>query len=962
MNNFFTGTIDNGRARAAKLILRLQHEFLAPLYANAYALILNQVFAAGLGVIYWALAAHLFSADVVGQNSAIISTMIFLSALAELSLKAAMGRFVPRAGHYVTRLILSAYTINISISLLVTLVFFALGNYFRFTIDLLEETRVLPVILIFVPLFWTIFTVQDGVLIGLRESKWVLYENTFFNVIKIVFLVVAFLIGYRYSLAASWFLPVPLLILGVNSLIFLRFIPRYRSENNSPASAITVKQVASSVAGDHIGNILSEACVSLLPLMVLNLVGESANAYFYQAWLIGNTIYLIASNLVTSFSVEASFNLQQIAVYSRRILMQKARLVMPLALVVLIFAPLILRIFGSEYASQGTTLLRWLAIATFPMMLNLLYFGYSRVLGDIRPLIQNQAIIAFITLGLSYLWLPKFGISAVGVAWFIAQSAVAVIAIYKMGPILLSRVSNHSSDEALSGHLLLRRVDWRFLTSVIYPRKSICYTKGRLAQAVAAITSDQMMTQKDDSATDCDLAVAANPSSSVLKAAHLALRSGGVCYTEWDAWRMGGAHRIRRQLETAGFNSIRLFWVYPKLETPHVWVPIESGVGLYKYLAQQALSGDTSILRFARMALQKFLHTLVRFGLVLQLSAIAYKEVESPDDFIGVIRKEWSDAYGDGSADRLSYLFRTPGTHAFNGISYTVFDSNKADPEWILKIPRLPETGGTLEQEYSILCNLNESQKNPALLVPCPLFSLEHLSVRITCQTAFKGILLPKMIRGKPFETLANEITDWLLKLAERSRTDWPHLSKEQPLDQLRVRLNTFGESLLEPKELSRALASLATLKELPLVCVHNDFTPWNLIREHAGLGAFDWVESDWSGYPLLDLVYSLSTLAFLSEDAWETSQTAAVYRRLLDPVTPIGKAFADCLNRYADSLNIPHQRIPALRLATWIFHCSNEYENNRMDFGTEGLSGRTIAGDMFPLLKTELVIQSENS
>ena len=222
-----------------------------------------------------------------------------------------------------------------------------------------------------------------------------------------------------------------------------------------------------------------------------------------------------------------------------------------------------------------------------------------------------------------------------GVAWTLAQSFVAVIVIYKMWPLLLGRDSHQSDKETVSKNRLLRRADWRFLTAVIYPRKSICYTNGPLAASVAAITSEEAVTSKNVSAadTDFDLAVAVNPNSSTLEAAHHALRSGGVCYTEWNAWRMGGANRIRSQLKTAGFNSIQLFWVYPTFEAPQVWVPIESGAGPYEYLAQQGLGGDGRIQRFARMALQKFLNALVHLGLMSQLSAIAYKEVEISQRF-----------------------------------------------------------------------------------------------------------------------------------------------------------------------------------------------------------------------------------------------------------------------------------------------------------------------------------------
>jgi O-antigen/teichoic acid export membrane protein len=963
MNNFFARTTETAREQIDKLVSRVGHEFLAPLYANAYILVMNQVFSAGLGVVYWALAAHLFSADVVGQNSAIISTMMFLGALAELSLKAAMSRFVPRAGKHTTRLVVSAYAVNILAALLVTLAFFALGNYFSFTFALLTDTRVLPIILLFVPLFWAIFTVQDGVLNGLRESKWVLYENTVYNIIKIVLLGITFLIGYRYSLAASWFLPTPLLILLVNGLIFFRFIPRYTSAPNTQPASITVKQVAASVTGDHIGNIFAEACVRLLPLMVLDILGKSSNAYFYQAWLIGNTIYLIAYNLMTSFSVEASSNMEQIAAYSRRILVQKARLVTPLALAVLVFAPFILKIFGDEYALQGTSLLRWLALATFPMILNIWYLGYVRVIADNIAIIRNQTIILIVTLGLSYLWLPTYGISSVGVAWLLAQSVVAAIVIYRTAPVLLSRVSNYDAETTLSRNLRMRRADWRFLTSITHPRKTVCYkTNTLLVKAVAAVTLEQVVNGKKTSSSDFDLAVAINPDSSTLQAAHKALQSGGVLYTEWDSWRMGGANRIRHQLEKAGFSSIKLFWAYPTIDTPHVWLPIELEAGPYAYLLKQNIPGDLWILRFARSIIQYFLYAIVHSGFLPHLSAIAYKEMQSSPDFVSAICEEWSRAYGAGG--KLSYIFKTGGTHLSSIISYTLFNPGKQEPDWIVKFSRLDKTGRDLEREYSILSALNETKTNtPALFVPHPVFFREHLGIHAIGQTTLNGIPLNKTARTISFEEAAKDITDWQIELAERTLTEWPHAPKEQVFDQLLTKLFDIGAGILTSQELAQALASLRTLKDLPLVCVHNDFAPWNLIQGNSrGLGAIDWGNANWSGLPMMDLIYSLSTLAFLSEDAWETSQRAAIYQRFLTATNPIGKTFTEYLNRYAEHLGIPHQRIPSLRLATWVFHCCNEYENNKLDYGMSGLSSRTTSGLCYPILKAELTWQSDNT
>ena len=69
-----------------------------PLYANAYALVANQVFSAGLGMLYWVLAARLYPAATYGASFAVISTLLLISGIAQLGLGAGLNRFLHRAG------------------------------------------------------------------------------------------------------------------------------------------------------------------------------------------------------------------------------------------------------------------------------------------------------------------------------------------------------------------------------------------------------------------------------------------------------------------------------------------------------------------------------------------------------------------------------------------------------------------------------------------------------------------------------------------------------------------------------------------------------------------------------------------------------------------------------------------------------------------------------------------------
>lgn len=436
-----TGARTGWREWIARNIASLRDHLRIPLYANAYALIANQAFTSVLGFLYWILAARLYPSEVVGKNSAILSTVLFVAAVAELSFEAAMIRFVPRAGQKTTRLILYGMGINLAAALLVGLLLIILGPYFSLTASLMDELDFWPGWLVLAGMAWCVFYVQDGVLIGMRQALWVAAKNTLHSVVKISLLVVLALLGSNYGLLISWFGPVPLLLLAVLALVLWRFMPGHLARDVSTTRPVHRREVIRSTSGDYLGSLLYEAGVRIMPLLVLNRLGESFTAYYYQSWVVATPMYLVAVNMASSFAVEASADMDRIGQTSRRILRQMARLILPAAALLWLAAPLILSFFGQEYAAQATPLLRWLLLAALPLTLNTWYLNYVRVTGNVPAIILVQGAISLLAVLGSLLWIPAMGIAAIGLAWLVAQSVVAVGVLARMAPALLAPAS-----------------------------------------------------------------------------------------------------------------------------------------------------------------------------------------------------------------------------------------------------------------------------------------------------------------------------------------------------------------------------------------------------------------------------------------------------------------------------------------------------------------------------------------
>lgn len=400
-----------------------------PMYANAYALVANQVQSAALGLVYWSLASHLYGLSAYGTSSATISIVLLISAMAQLGLGPGMTRFMPRAGEQTRRLILLGYATVVVTAAVLGVVFVALGPVFGIQ-HLLGRGWFDWIWVPMAAAFWSVFQLQDKVLIGLMQAKWVLIENTIFNVMKLALLVALVRVVGQHGIVSSWFLPAPVVVVLVTWLVFGVYTrPERISRPAEGQSPPTLREVATTSGGDHIGLLASEAAVRLLPVVIVATLGAEANGRFYSAWLIATTLGLIAGSMTDSFTAQAAADREQIARYSRNIMAHMAAIMIPAAAVLSLGAPFILGIFGKGFSRDASALLRLLCLSSPLILFNSWYLSCARILGRVRQMIWVQVIGAVLLLGVGYALLRPFGIEGVGVAWLLSQTVLAVIGL-----------------------------------------------------------------------------------------------------------------------------------------------------------------------------------------------------------------------------------------------------------------------------------------------------------------------------------------------------------------------------------------------------------------------------------------------------------------------------------------------------------------------------------------------------
>jgi O-antigen/teichoic acid export membrane protein len=401
-----------------------------PLYWNGYALLVNSVGTSVFGFVYWVFAARFYTTHSVGINSAMIAAMTFLAGIARLYLDGTLLRFLPRAGQRSARLITSSYLVSGLAAILVGAIFLLGLNSWAPALGFLRVSPILAAAFILATVAYTVFVEQDGVLIGLRQAKWVPVENMLFALAKLVLLLVLAKSFPDSGIFISWSIPMLLTLIPVNLLIFRKLLPEHNRQNLEPENDISVSKIAHYSGGLYIGRLFYLGAAQILPLLVLRMKGSDAAAHFALPWMILTSIQLAIPNMLNSMIVEASRGPGQLVLYSRQAFKQIARILIPAIVFLLVSAPYVLNFFGKSYAAESITLLRLLVLAALPQMLIGLYLGIARVRRSIGGAIAVQAAIFVISLSLSYFFLARFDITGVGMAWLISQTVVAVFLFF----------------------------------------------------------------------------------------------------------------------------------------------------------------------------------------------------------------------------------------------------------------------------------------------------------------------------------------------------------------------------------------------------------------------------------------------------------------------------------------------------------------------------------------------------
>lgn len=396
-------------------------ELSRPLFRNASYLMINTVVVSTVGMGASLLATHLYLPGDVGKIAGFISASQLVTTVSILGLGPTLIRYLPGGGpENASRLINFAFTLTPVVALLAGSIYF-----WTFT-DLFQslEPRQLPGVLFYLLFMVVVLSLLahqmvDQTLIAGRQPSYVVIKNSVSSTLRLLLIVVLPTTWGALSLYAAF--GASMLLGALVGLFWLipKTFPEHRFE--PVINPLLGGGIPGYSGGNYLANLVHDLPFLVLPQIVILILGAQSGGYFSIAWLLGNSLTMPFALVATSLFVEASHDEGRLTALARKALVFSVVGSLGVAIGALLLGNYALALFGENYAKEGSSLLRILAILVLPTTINYILVSVLRVLKQMTAVVLAYSFMAIIALTLAPVLMRAQGITGVGWMWGIAQ-------------------------------------------------------------------------------------------------------------------------------------------------------------------------------------------------------------------------------------------------------------------------------------------------------------------------------------------------------------------------------------------------------------------------------------------------------------------------------------------------------------------------------------------------------------
>jgi O-antigen/teichoic acid export membrane protein len=403
------------RARRVSRVSRLRSQSDESLVRNSASLTVNLAITAICGFGALSLLTRLYSVEAVGLSATAVSTGGLIAFITQFGANYSLPLFLPTSKNR-TALINTVLTATLLATFLVSAIFLAL--------PVASKLYALGGGL-FALAFLIGTSLQAGqaqlqtVLIADRSANKLAKANTLPNLVKLTAPAAFSSVGLLGAYIAR-------MIASVVGFVVFGLVVRKQGHHFRPALSRDATRVLRRFSiGMYLAGLVGSLPLMLLPIVILARFGASQTAYWSIAIAIATLIYQIPAAIGQALLPEVAHRPAERRYLLRRSALLTSATVLPILAVAYVAAPFGLAVFGSRYAADSLTPLRWLILAGVVTILN-------NVTGTILFLAQRTAVVtminvvdALIVLGLAMTWATNA--VDIAICWFIGDVANMVL-------------------------------------------------------------------------------------------------------------------------------------------------------------------------------------------------------------------------------------------------------------------------------------------------------------------------------------------------------------------------------------------------------------------------------------------------------------------------------------------------------------------------------------------------------
>jgi O-antigen/teichoic acid export membrane protein len=336
---------------------------LRRLFTTFGYLVAKQGATAVIGLAYWAVATHLFSARDVGLAAAASSTALFLAAIGALGiplLLLAELESVPAPARRVT------FSTGMYISCLTVLILslgtLALSPFLGASLRIIGADPAMAALFVIGSVATMAALTFSNAAIGLHRGSAQLWQGSLASALKLACVGVLVLVGTRTAPGLLFAWALTLVVSLVVCMPMLRLDPTPAGQGNISRRVALARRYGALSLKHHVLNLSINSVFYFVGLIAALLLPPQQLAYFTAAFLLESTAMVIPYLLALSLFAEISGDQSLLHRHVRRTLPLGLALCVGIVAVAEVAAPLALRIFGPAYVVNGTTALRLLVL------------------------------------------------------------------------------------------------------------------------------------------------------------------------------------------------------------------------------------------------------------------------------------------------------------------------------------------------------------------------------------------------------------------------------------------------------------------------------------------------------------------------------------------------------------------------------------------------------------------------